>query len=216
MFSVNPHLNSNVNINKVIFFYSEYTMPLKTTVKVSHISNLSDARYCAGMGVGMLGFRVIPGADDYMPPGTFQDIRGWIAGPAIVAEIYGLADAREIDEVIQKYSPDYFELSLDEYRKFGKDLPLPCIVYFPNSKQVPGIQQDENISHAIVDENTTCRDIASLKIPVLTKITDPAQLKDKLNAECYKGVVLEGSREVRPGITNYEQLGAILEALEDE
>lgn len=216
MFSVNPHLNTNVNINKVIFFYSEYTMPLKTTVKVSHISNLSDARYCAGMGVEMLGFRVIPGAEDYMPPGTFQDIRGWITGPAIVAEIYGLADTKEIDEVIQKYSPDYFELGLEEYEKFGKNLSLPCIVYLRNSKQVSDIRENENITHAVVDENISCSDIASLKIPVLTKITAPEQLKDKLNAECFKGVVLEGPREIRPGITNYEQLGAILEALEDE
>ena len=29
---------------------------LKTLIKVSNINNLSDARYCAGMGVEMLGF----------------------------------------------------------------------------------------------------------------------------------------------------------------
>ena len=29
-------------------------MPLKTFVKVGNITNLSDARYCAGMGVDML------------------------------------------------------------------------------------------------------------------------------------------------------------------
>jgi phosphoribosylanthranilate isomerase len=34
-------------------------MPLKTFVKVGCITNLSDARYCAGMGVDMLGFRAV-------------------------------------------------------------------------------------------------------------------------------------------------------------
>ena len=31
---------------------------LKTQVKVSSITNLSDARYCAGMGVDLLGFPI--------------------------------------------------------------------------------------------------------------------------------------------------------------
>ena len=31
-------------------------MGLKTLVKVSEVNNLSDARYCAGMGVEMIGF----------------------------------------------------------------------------------------------------------------------------------------------------------------
>ncbi len=31
-------------------------MALKTIVKVGNITNLSDARYCAVMGVDMLGF----------------------------------------------------------------------------------------------------------------------------------------------------------------
>jgi phosphoribosylanthranilate isomerase len=151
-----------------------------------------------------------------MPPDVFQDIRGWIAGPAIVAEIYGMAGPDQIEEVIQKYSPDYFELSLAEYQKYGKDLPLPCIVYFADSKQMSEMPRDEKISHVVVDENTTCKDIEFLKLPVLSKITAPDQLMDMLKAGCFNGVVLEGPREVRPGITNYEQLGAILEALEDE
>jgi phosphoribosylanthranilate isomerase len=215
VFSVNPHLNSNVNIYKVIFFFPEYTMPLKTTVKVSHISNLSDARYCAGMGVEMLGFRVIPGAEDYMAPNLFQDIRGWIAGPAIVAEIYGLSDKEQLEEVVQKYAPDYFELSFEEYRKFEKDLALPCMVYFADSMQARAMPEGK-VSHALVDENTTCKDIESFNIPVLINITAVDQLREKLTAACFKGVVLQGPKESRPGITNYEQLGSILEALEEE
>lgn len=191
-------------------------MPLKTTVKVSHISNLSDARYCAGMGVEMLGFRVIPGTGDYMPPNVFQDIRGWIAGPAIVAELYGLSDTEQIEEVIRKYSPDYFELTFDEYNSFREALPLPCMVYFPDAAQVTGVKQDEKISHALVDEHISCKDIEGSRIPVLIRITSPDALQQKLTAACFNGVVLEGPKEQRPGVTNYEQLGGILEALEED
>lgn len=33
-------------------------MALKTFVKISGVNNLSDARYCAGMGVNQLGFNI--------------------------------------------------------------------------------------------------------------------------------------------------------------
>lgn len=191
-------------------------MPLKTSVKVSHISNLSDARYCAGMGVELLGFRVIPGEVHYMPPHVFQEIRGWIAGPAIVAEMYGLTGTDQISEVMQKYSPDYFELSYDEYRAFHTALPLPCLVYFQDTRLGNTIGDDEKIVFALVDGHVSCNDVQAFTKPVLIRLSTLDQLPDKLSAACFKGVVLEGPEEKRPGITNYEQLGGLLEALDEE
>jgi phosphoribosylanthranilate isomerase len=190
-------------------------MPLKTTVKVSHISNLSDARYCAGMGVEMLGFRVIPGEENYMPPKVFQDIRGWIAGPAIVAELYGMSSVDQLETVVGTYSPDYFELTFAEYKACRDHLTLPCMVYFP-AGEFPTKELEDKISHALVDARTSCRNITSFRMPVLIKINTLSQLHDKLSEGCFKGVILEGPGEQRPGITNYEQLGEILEALEEE
>jgi len=168
------------------------------------------------MGVEMLGFRVIPGADNYIPPNVFQDIRGWVAGPAIVAELYGISDARQIGEVITKYAPDYFELSLDEYLIYHQLLALPCIVYFPDTSQVAAVRGDEKISHALVDDGWSCKDVEHFSVPVLVKITSVGLVQEKLSAACFKGVVLEGPKEQRPGVTNYEQLGGILESLEEE
>ncbi|MFM1835376.1 MAG: hypothetical protein RJA04_63, partial [Bacteroidota bacterium] len=48
---------------------------LKTLVKVSAITNLSDARYCAGMGVDLLGFPLGKISID-----QFTEIRNWLAG----------------------------------------------------------------------------------------------------------------------------------------
>jgi phosphoribosylanthranilate isomerase len=81
-------------------------MPLKTIVKVGNISNLSDARYCAGMGVDMLGFRVIDGLPGYIAPQAFQEIRGWISGPKVVAEIYGIDRSDKIPHIVENYAPD--------------------------------------------------------------------------------------------------------------
>src|ERR1044071_5737472 len=103
-------------------------MPLKTVVKVGNITNLSDARYCSGMGVDMLGFRVLEGQPNYLSPKLFQEIRGWVTGPKIVAEIYGLTSPDQLQSIIENYAPDYFELNASEFEAFQGDLTLPCIV----------------------------------------------------------------------------------------
>ena len=56
---------------------------LKTFVIVGEISNLSDARYCAGMGVDVLGFNINPVEETCVAPETLNEISGWVAGVAI-------------------------------------------------------------------------------------------------------------------------------------
>jgi phosphoribosylanthranilate isomerase len=191
-------------------------MPLRTVVKVSHISNLSDARYCAGMGVEMLGFAVTPSQPAYTPPQVFQDIRGWISGPKIVAELYGISGPHAIEGIIRDYAPDYFELTYAEYSRFSDFLSLPCIVYLPSGTLSPQLSgSNSKIAYVIVDEDYGFR-TSSPSIPVLVKTTSVHSLNKKLQQGILKGIVLEGPKELRPGVTNYEQLGGILEALEEE
>ena len=56
-------------------------------VYVSRITNLSDARYCAGMGAELLGYVIDPSHPDYVSPENYQQMVGWISGPARVLEI---------------------------------------------------------------------------------------------------------------------------------
>ncbi|MEO5603246.1 MAG: hypothetical protein ABIR06_20155 [Cyclobacteriaceae bacterium] len=189
-------------------------MSLNALVKVSRISNLSDARYCSGMGVEMLGFRVIPGQEDYIPPELFQEIRGWVSGPKIIAELYGITSADEIGFIIQTYAPDYFELTYAEFKAFGTALSLPCIVYLPSEEITTVTSYDNtNFFYLLVGEQTTCKDLPGI-YPALIKITSLDKLHEKLSNECFAGFVLESSKQSRPGVTNYDQLGNILEALE--
>jgi phosphoribosylanthranilate isomerase len=191
-------------------------MPLKSVVKVSHVSNLSDARYCAGMGVEMLGFQAISGHEHYIPAEIFQDIRGWISGPAIIAELYGLSSRAQIETVLNTYAPDYFELTIAEYRKYREELTRPCLVTCTNPTDLQLIKEDDDIRYVITDGAVSCSDLTGKKIPVLARIDSVESLNARLNEGCFRGFVLEAPSQVRPGITNYDQLGAILEALDDE
>lgn len=191
-------------------------MALKSIVKVSHLSNLSDARFCSGMGVELLGFAVIPGSEHYMPPEVFQEIRGWLAGPKIIAELYGISSSEQIREAIETYAPDQLELTWEEYRAFRKDLTLPCIVRCFDMSQIRSAGHDENIVLVLAQEETTCSEVDGIPYPVLVGIASLEHLNAKISEGCFAGYVLEGPAPTGAGITNYDELGDLLEALAED
>lgn len=190
-------------------------MALRSIVKVSHLSNLSDARYCAGMGVDMLGFDVLPESDSYMPPDIFQEIRGWIAGPRIVAELYGVKSREEIETAIRTYAPDALELSFEEYQRFHEFLRLPCLTLVSHPSQ---IKETSEIcpSHFIIPEQFDYSSIEGITRPVLMRVTSLESLKQNLGKGGLAGFVLEGPGDMQVGVTNYDKLGALLELLEED
>ena len=115
-------------------------MALKTLVKIGGITNLSDARYCAGMGVDMLGFHVIQGQPNYISPESFQQIRGWITGPLIVAEIAGLQNPEDLQLILENYKPDMLQMELAELTNH----PLASPSLYTQSKREPGYQAPRN------------------------------------------------------------------------
>lgn len=181
-------------------------MPLKTVVKVGNISNLSDARYCSGMGVDMLGFRVLEGQQGYISPKLFQEIRGWVSGPKIVAEIYGLSSADQLATIAENYAPDYFELSSAEFETFREHLPLPCIV---NGKVV----KDEKIIYQILDEAEFSTADGDTKL--LVKPASADNVLSLIKSSNVTGVALNGTPELRPGFKDYSDLADVLEKLDE-
>jgi phosphoribosylanthranilate isomerase len=185
-------------------------MPLRTVVKVGNISNLGDARYCAGMGVDMLGFSVIPGNPGYITPKLFQEIRGWISGPKIVAEIYGIPSPDDLPEILKSYAPDYFELSSVEYRSLSKHLSIPSIVSVTPSDIPQLSQNDAGMAYLQMEAP-----VPPAHTPVLLKVTTNENLIEKLGQPPIAGIALSARRDVTPGDeTNYE-LADVLELLDE-
>ncbi len=181
-------------------------MPLKTVVKVGSITNLSDARYCAGMGVDFLGFRAVEGQENYLPPKKYQEIRGWITGPQTVAEVYGLTEAAQLDVLLEDYKPDYLEMGMAELNLFAT-LPLPVIL------RVEGeIPPDIHLPprYLLV---TTLKGHGD-SIPLLLEVHRPAEMPDALGEG--NGLALNGGSEISPGLRDYSALAEILEQLEVE
>lgn len=64
-------------------------MALRTTVLVSGVSNLHDARYCAGMGVAMIACPIGPEQAGALDAKKFAEIGGWLSGVELLGEIAG-------------------------------------------------------------------------------------------------------------------------------
>lgn len=183
-------------------------MPLKTLVKVGSITNLSDARYCAGMGVDFLGFRVIDGQENYLSSKKYQEIRGWVTGPQTVAEIYGLKDTGELNAILEEYKPDYLEMGLEELTLFTS-CPLPVILSL-HETAVEALPFDP--AYLLLKGPGETKH----EFPILLEIRSLDDMHSALANSLIGGIALNGSSEIRPGLKNYESLAEILEHLETD
>lgn len=191
-------------------------MALKTLVKVGKITNLSDARYCAGMGADMLGFRILPGDPDYLSPTQFEEMRGWFAGPDIVAELYGFDDLQDLDEVVAAYKPDILEFSLDQVGHLAA-AGEHSVMIRGDAKSLVEIRKELSwvrLVYAIVDyEPGDVLVQLCTALPVLVAVNSIDEAQKALALSC-RGIALNGSHEERPGLKDYGMLSDILESLE--
>ena len=195
---------------------------LKTLIKVSNLNNLSDARYCAGMGVEMLGFSM-----DELDFDKFKEMRGWLAGVQIVGE----TDSKNVSTVIdlvEKYQPDYLEISdwenIIEIQRIGK--PIILKIDF-STANLPALFQatkgnveyfllENSDKFGIVDDGILSQlDAWSFQFPILLGFgIKESNTNDLLEQTQLTGFALKGAYEIRPGIADNEELMNILEILE--
>ena len=208
-------------------------MALTTFVKVSGINNLSDARYCAGMGVHVLGFHVEKENPHYTEPEKYIAITEWLAGVKFAAEFDDYSP-QEIEEALAAYPRiDYVQISRPQYISSLERLEKPMIV------QLDAFHYQEDVV-ALADIMRDCRDQAAY---FLIENSAPSRRVDLLNdvlhlAKQYPillgfglnpdvvltlvkkhtlaGIALRGGEEIRPGYRNFDELANILEALEVE
>ncbi|MCB0588955.1 MAG: N-(5'-phosphoribosyl)anthranilate isomerase, partial [Phaeodactylibacter sp.] len=86
---------------------------LKTKVKASSVTNLTDARYFAAWEIEWLGFNFDPGSEAYIQPQAAQAIKEWIDGVKVAGE-FGLQSFEEILTAV-----DMLELDGVQIGRFG-------------------------------------------------------------------------------------------------
>jgi len=102
-------------------------MPLKTLVKVSTVTCLRDARYCAGMGVDLLGLPLDPNHRHYLDPTQFQAFAQWLEGIALVGEL-STTHPSLIRRTAEQYVLDYLQLTPAVDVQCMASLALPVVL----------------------------------------------------------------------------------------
>lgn len=198
-------------------------MALQTLVKVSNITNLSDARYCAGMGVELVGFVMDKFSDDYMPAEKLKEIKSWLAGVQIVGETQS-SDYDEIATLLQTYEIDILQISdptlLPKITALGKPIILKLETNSAYIEDYLKLYNSFVIYFLIDGQELTDFILYHLKEyafdnPVILGFGITAHNVQQILTETpIKGIALKGSHELRPGYKDYDELSEILEQLE--
>ncbi len=195
---------------------------LKTQVKVSSIANLSDARYCAGMGVEWLGFPL-----QEITIERFTEIRNWLAGVQIVGE-FTKATADQIREAVATYKPDVIEIDSSVSLVAIQSIEVPKILRVNiDTDNLPAIfaASAPYVSQFLVvgdskDSLTGMEasvEIWSAQYPIILGLDIPeGDLDEWVEQSSIQGIGLVAGEEDRPGFRDFTDLMTILEKLETE
>lgn len=200
-------------------------MSLKTLVKVSNITNLSDARYCAGMGVEMIGFVMDKFSADYTSPEKMKEIKSWVAGVLIVGETQS-SDYEEVKALVEAYEIDIIQISeaglLPQIADLGK--PIILKLEFESAYLEDYLERYSQFVEFFLVDGGDFSDFArytlkeySFNYPLVLDFGITAENINELLEEMQiKGIALKGSNEIRPGYKDYDELSEILELLEED
>ncbi len=204
-------------------------MPLKTEVKVGNISNLSDARYCAGMGVQYLGFSIDGDAEHYVDQNTLKTIKEWIVGPIIVGEFSNL-DTTDYDFSTLGEELDYIEISDPDSIGTAGKTGLP-VIFRLDIDTVESVREIEEILNNLKDgvqffildgspgykiKNKDILSLASLYKIMIGFEMDHQSIHSWIDETDIFGISLKGGTEIKPGFKDYDELADILEEIEIE
>ncbi len=205
-------------------------MALKTFVKIGGITNLSDARYCSGMYVNLLGFSVEQTSDKYISPSQFSEITGWLSGLEYVGE-FETSNADEVLETLKNYPG----ISWVEHQNLDILLNLKnsgfTLIYKKDLTEVRAhveevsdtLSESEIIYHLTSDNET----LSTKDLEVINQLSERCEIilgagissenvLDLLTQSTFKGIALTGGNEIKPGLKDFDELADILEKIEIE
>lgn len=205
------------------------SMALKTFVKISNVTNLSDARYSAGMGADVIGFDIDPQSEHYLSHEKAIEIAEWLSGVEFAGEFHS-AEVDKLKDVADKYPLSYLEFSHPESAGAISAMGYSAIF----KTRLPEKPQDKAFRDMLVfcssfvdfiliddieniEDERVVQDLAKYcgEFPMIIggdfNSNNILPLLEKVPA---KGIALKGSAEIKPGYKDYDELADILEVLE--
>ncbi|MDX2188816.1 MAG: hypothetical protein SFY32_03040 [Bacteroidota bacterium] len=190
---------------------------LQHKVYIQSVNNLSDARYCAGMGVQFLGFDCNPINHRYVGIDLVNAIKGWISGIEVIAECVGMNN-EDINNVINALNPEY--LLVESGNDFAFKTPLMYLFDLDSStKKYPpfgskvvleGSSNSLNNHHSLIKD---MRDEYGYQLIFATGVSKDS-IPELFHTYQAFAIALKGGNESAPGLKSFDELADILEFIE--
>ena len=186
-------------------------MSLKTKVKAGNITNLSDARYCAGMGVDWMSF---PAHE--VNPVTFKEITDWVTGPEFILEMNESTPLPSIEQ----YPVSTLEISFGQLSLIDLLPEASFIVATPlsawDSIKSELLKYKSRINFLVIELDSPgihlVQEVAS-QFKVLINQSGKYPIVELLSLPI-EGINVTGESELKPGLKDFDKLSSILEELE--
>ena len=213
---------------------------LRTKVKASSITNLTDARYFAAMGVEWLGFNLNPQNGSVISAASIHEIEGWVEGVQIVAE-YGREHWDKIRESVLEVIPNVIQVGENCGIQEMLELPpsVQVIREFIIDKETSAeqlIEEMENLDghvmafafnfmgnsltwdHLVkgIPFSVSTLEEITARFPVILEVDlDVPGLKACLSLSSLEGITLKGGEEEKTGFKSFEELDELFDVLMD-
>lgn len=196
-----------------------------TNIKLSPITNLSDARFAAAAGIEYMGFCFDPSSPDFLLPIKAREILEWTSGSHAIGE-FGKQEVEEIaelsellnmdvvllnnnilpDELPQIAKPIIKAISLDDMGPVELANELCAYAPYADAFQLNGLQSIEARKDELIE---AC---AQYKIVWNLPYTH-ANVLEILNTYKPYSIVILAATEEKTGMKEYDELNEMLEIL---
>jgi len=179
-------------------------------IKAGNISNLTDARYFAAMGVQWLGFNFRKDEPNALQLEDAKTIQNWISGPTIVAE-FNTIEVDYIFEICHQLQTNFIQIPDHEnLQKLQQDYKIIQVCdniserkLYAKHVRLP-MQSIEQVNAALTDHQK-----------IIFKINEDIELTKNIikNAQLWS-IEIQGSNEQEVGLKSYDELNDLMDWLE--
>jgi phosphoribosylanthranilate isomerase len=182
-------------------------MSLRVPVFISSVNNLSDARYCAGMGVKWMGFSQSDIGKSYSLA-NLQGMIEWIEGVSTILEI---EDNSEISDELISLFDGYL---LKEQNSIPDEkIQIKAIEFDRIQNSAESLNKLNQEDLILITGNDSLK-LSSENKPILKKISEHNSLI--LGFDINLNTIDWIDKEIRPGYKTFDDLADILEFLEED
>ncbi|WP_242928211.1 phosphoribosylanthranilate isomerase [Pontibacter vulgaris] len=206
-------------------------MGLRTSVIVNGVNNLSDARFCAGMGVDIIGFNLRLDSPERISPEMLKEITSWVSGVKLAGE-FTRARPEVINELAEEFKLDLIQLDtaylIDEIEEINRPVIQKIFIDKDTvegellemmelySPVVHSFLIYSNDFTTIDDTNTRLLKSVAKKFPIIIGFgINKENVNTILDKVKPAGIGLQGGHEIKPGLKDFDELQDIFEEIEE-